>query len=110
VLSVTKRKLADDGSELDRDQRNADYLARIGVASDAAKWVCAADKLHNANAILADLRRTVEPATVWSRFGGGRDGTIAYYRSVLARLEESGFAAPIMPELRATVAALSAAP
>src|SRR6185503_18711570 len=30
VLAVTKRKLDDDGNELDRDERNADYLARLG--------------------------------------------------------------------------------
>lgn len=110
VLAVTKRKHADDGSELERDQRNTDYLDRIGRASDSAKWVCAADKLHNASATLADLRRTVEPGTVWSRFGGGRDGTVAYYQAVLHRLEESGFAAPIMGELRATITTLTAAP
>jgi (p)ppGpp synthase/HD superfamily hydrolase len=110
VLSVTKRKLDDDGNEMDRDERNADYIARVGDATEAAKWVCAADKLHNANATLADLRRTMEPATVWSRFAGGRDGTIAFYRAVLDRLRATGFTAPIMDELAAAVAMLAATP
>lgn len=110
VLSVTKRKLDDDGNEMDRDERNMDYIARIGDASESAKWVCAADKLHNASATLADLRRTMEPATVWSRFGGGRDGTIAFYRAVLERLRATGFTAPIMDELAAAVTTLAAAP
>lgn len=110
VLSVTKRKLDDDGNEMDRDERNGDYVARIGAASDAAKWVCAADKLHNASATLADLRRTVEPATVWSRLGGGQVGTLAFYRAVLDRLRSTGFAAPIMPELEAAIDALAGMP
>lgn len=110
VLSVTKRKLDADGNEMDRDERNADYLERIGGATDPAKWVCAADKLHNVNATLADLRRTMEPSTVWSRFAGGRDGTIAFYRAVLERLRGTGFSAPIVDELAAAVEALAAAP
>jgi len=110
VLSVTKRKLDADGNEMDRDERNADYLERIGGATDPAKWVCAADKLHNVNATLADLRRTLEPATVWSRFAGGRDGTIAFYRAVLERLRGTGFSAPIIDELAAAVETLAATP
>jgi (p)ppGpp synthase/HD superfamily hydrolase len=110
VLTVTKRKVDDDGNEMDREERNADYLKRLGDAGDSARWVCAADKLHNANTILADLRRTMEPATVWNRFGSGREGTIAWYRDVASRLSEVGFGAPIMAELRAAVAALEAAP
>lgn len=110
VLSVTKRKLDADGNEMDRDERNADYLERIGSATDPAKWVCAADKLHNVNATLADLRRTMQPSTVWSRFAGGRDGTIAFYRAVLERLRGTGFSAPIIDELDAAVAALATTP
>ncbi len=110
VLSVTKRKLDADGNEMDRDERNADYLKRIGGATDSAKWVCAADKLHNVNATLADLRRTMEPSTVWSRFAGGREGTIAFYGAVLERLRGTGFSGPIMDELSAAVEALAATP
>lgn len=110
VLSVTKRKLDGDGNEMDRDERNVDYIARVGDATDAAKWVCAADKLHNANATLADLRRTMEPATVWSRFAGGREGTIAFYRAVYDRLRGTGFSAPIMDELGGAVEQLATTP
>ena len=46
----------------------------LATASDAARWVCAADKLHNASSILADLRRTIDPNSVWSRFTGGKGG------------------------------------
>ena len=110
VLAVTKRKLDNDGNEMDRDERNADYLARIAIADDSARWVCAADKVHNGNATLADLRRTMDPNSVWVRFTGGRGATIAWYRAVYDRLSDSGFSAPIMTELLATVEQLEAAP
>jgi (p)ppGpp synthase/HD superfamily hydrolase len=109
VLAVTKRRSDDDGMEFSRDEARADYLARLGAASDAARWVCAADKVHNAGSILADLRRTIDADTVWGRFSGGRDGTLQWFRSVHTRLQALGFTAPIMSELDALVSALDAA-
>ena len=110
VLSVTRRRLDDDGVEMSRDDVRDDYLARIGAASEAARWVCAADKVHSAGTILADLRRTIEPATVWMRGGVGRDGTLHWYRAVHDRLLAVGFTAPIMDELQTMVTELDAAP
>jgi (p)ppGpp synthase/HD superfamily hydrolase len=108
VLAVTKRRLDDAGNEMDRDQRTADYVARLGSADARAWWVCAADKLHNGNATLADLRRTMDSGSVWNRFSGGRAGTVAMYRTVHDRLVALGFDAPIMEELGAMVAQLEA--
>ncbi len=99
VLAVTYRRLDDVGVELSGDDRKEDYLARLATATDEAKWVCAADKVHNAATILADLRRTVDPDTVWNRFGGGRANVVRWYRAVYDRLREVGFDAPIMAEL-----------
>ena len=106
VLHVTKRQTDDEGVELNRDEQKEDYLARLSSASESALWVCAADKLHNANSILSDLRRTVEPDSVWSRFNAGKEGTVQWYRDVLARLETIGFSGPIVDELREAVVAL----
>ena len=106
VLRVTKRQSDDEGVELSRDEQKEDYLARLSSASEAALWVCAADKLHNANTILSDLRRTFEPDSVWSRFNAGKEGTVQFYRDVLDRLETIGFSGPIVDELREAVVAL----
>jgi (p)ppGpp synthase/HD superfamily hydrolase len=108
VLSVTYRRTDDDGVELSHDERRDDYLERLALASDSARWVCAADKLHNAGSLLADLRRTIDPATVWSRFSGGREPTIRWYRRVYDRLAEIGFTGEIMRELEPVVVALEA--
>jgi len=100
VLAVTQRTTDDEGVELSSEERKDDYLERLAQAGERARWVCAADKVHNGNSILADLRRTMDPDTVWSRFNAGREGTIRWYRRVYERLRGLGFDAPIMDELR----------
>jgi hypothetical protein len=100
VLAVTQRTSDNDGVEFSNEERKNDYLERLVHAGERARWVCAADKVHNGNSILADLRRTMDPDTVWNRFSGRREGTIRWYRRVYERLRELGFEAPIMSELR----------
>ncbi len=106
VLAVTNRRVDDDGVELSSEERKIDYLERLADANDAARWVCAADKVHNANSILSDLRRTGDPDSVWSRFNVGKSGTLKWYRDVLARLREVGFNEPILDELEEAVSGL----
>jgi (p)ppGpp synthase/HD superfamily hydrolase len=106
VLAVTYRRNDDDGVELSGDERKTDYLDRLADASEDARWVCAADKIHNASSIISDLARTVDPQTIWARFGGGRAATARWYRQVYERLDEVGFDAPIMKELNMVSAEL----
>jgi (p)ppGpp synthase/HD superfamily hydrolase len=100
VLAVTERRVDEEGIELSTEERKDDYLARLAAAPERARWVCAADKIHNGSTILADLNRTLDPDTVWSRFSVGRLGTVRFYRRVYDRLRELGFAGEIMDELR----------
>jgi (p)ppGpp synthase/HD superfamily hydrolase len=108
LLSVSMRTTDDDGVQLAPDEQREDLLERLGSASDRARWVCAADQLHDASTLLADLRRTIDPDTVWSRFAAGREQTARWYRRVYDRLKEVGFAAPIMAELLAVSGELEA--
>ncbi len=107
VLAVTYRRHDDDGIELSGDERRADYLERLAGANEEARWVCAADKLHNASSIISDVRRTVDPDSVWRRFNLGKAGTAQWYRDVYEKLREVGFDAPIMSELDAVTAELA---
>ena len=109
VLAVTQRQMDEEGIELSSEERKDDYLARLAAASESARWVCAADKIHNAGSILADLKRTLDPDTVWSRFSAGRVATVRWYRRVYERLREIGFDAPIMAELREVTEELESA-
>src|SRR5205085_124737 len=106
VLAVTHRTVDDGGTDLSSDERKDDYLERSIGASEAARWVSAADKRHNVGTSVADLQRTIDPMTVWGRFSVGREGTIRWYRRVYERLRELGFSASIMDELRRVVEAL----
>jgi (p)ppGpp synthase/HD superfamily hydrolase len=109
VLAVTQRQVDEEGIELSSEERKDDYLARLAAASESARWVCAADKIHNGSTILADLNRTLDPDTVWSRFNVGRIGTVRWYRRVYGRLRELGFDGAIMDELREVADELEAA-
>jgi len=98
VVAVTYRRQDEDGMEFSQEERRSDYLERLALAGEEARWICAADKIHNAASIITDLRRTVDPDTVWARFGG-KATTAEWYRQVYDRLKEVGFDAPIMNEL-----------
>jgi (p)ppGpp synthase/HD superfamily hydrolase len=106
VLAVTPRGIDDSGVELSPDERREDFLERLGHADNRARWVCAADMLHNASTILADLKRTIDAGTIWSRFAAGRDGTVRWFRRVHDRLLAVGFSAPIVQELDGAVRGL----
>jgi (p)ppGpp synthase/HD superfamily hydrolase len=71
-------------------KRKEDYLAHLRHPNTSAsiRLVSAADKLHNARTILSDYRRIGE--ALWTRFNGGRDGTLWYYRSVVDALRVNG--------------------
>ena len=59
--------------------RKEAYIAHLSEASPSVLLVSLADKIHNAASILRDLRN--EGNSVWSRFTGGKDGTLWYYRA-----------------------------
>ncbi|MGF1472335.1 MAG: HD domain-containing protein [Rubrobacteraceae bacterium] len=77
-------------------KRKEQYIEHLRHASPAARLVSAADKLHNARAILADLRSIGD--ALWDRFTGGRAGTLWYYRSLVEVLRETG-QGPLVEEL-----------
>ena len=100
TVSVAERQLDDYGVELSHDERKADYLNRLSLASEDALWVCAAHNLHNICSILSDVRRTAFPETVWGRFAAGKNGTVQLYANVAARLQDVGFRGKIVEELK----------
>lgn len=69
-------------------KRKEDYIAHVPAASPSVQLVSASDKLHNARAILRDYRRLEE--SLWSRFNGGKEGTLWYYRSLVTAFGQAG--------------------
>lgn len=62
-------------------ERKEKYIRHLKSADADTRLVSAADKLNNVRSILSDYRAIGE--SVWSRFAGGRDGTLWYYRTLL---------------------------
>lgn len=81
-------------------ERKEAHLAHLAVASASVRLVSAADKLHNARAITADYRLFGE--ALWSRFNGGRSGTLWYYRALVEAFRAAG-AGPLIEELARAV-------
>ena len=84
-------------------QRKEAYLAHLTHAEPDSLLVSAADKLHNARAILGDLRVVGE--AVFERFTAGRDGTLWYYGR-LAQIFQARLPGPLADELARTVATM----
>lgn len=88
------------GAEWSWKERKRRYIDHVRTAPAEVRLVSLADKLHNARALLLDYREVGED--LWSRFHGGRDGTLWYYRS-LRDAYGSDEASPLLLEFQRTV-------
>ena len=90
-------------------ERKQEYIKRLKDEPLDIVLVSAADKLHNARAILTDYRQIGDK--LWPRFNAGRKGTLWYYNKLSKvigkRLRKS--APQLANELKATVDALNKA-
>lgn len=100
----------DPAQKLSWDERKQAYLDGLVSESAEVLLVSLADKLHNATAILRDLRSPVGIA-VFDRFKVGPKTTIGYYTRLVdvfdaqsSKLGDGGLA--LLKELRITVAAI----
>jgi len=83
--------------------RKKQYVAHIRRASDDVRLVSCSDKLHNARAIVADLR--VIGTAVFERFTGQRKGTLWYYDALVTAFSDAG-PRDLAAELSRTVAVM----
>lgn len=94
------KALAGSDREADWLRRKLAYLAHLAQADADVLLVSSCDKLHNARAIVEDLR--VHGEMLFDRFTAGKDGTLRYYASLAAIFTER--LAPAAPALARTVA------
>jgi (p)ppGpp synthase/HD superfamily hydrolase len=85
------------------EKRKATYIAHLQSASESVKLVSAADKLHNARAVLADLREHGDK--VFDRFNKSKDETLWYYHRLASTFREV-LPGQLSDELHRTVRAL----
>jgi (p)ppGpp synthase/HD superfamily hydrolase len=69
-------------------ERKQQYIQHARAFGPASLRVSAADKVHNAYAILRDLRNMGEK--VWERFTATPDDVMAYYESLVRAYREAG--------------------
>ena len=81
-------------------ERKERYVAHLADAFPSVLLVSASDKLFNARAILQDFREIGD--AVWSRFTGGKDGTLWYYQALSDGFQAHG-SMPLHRELERTV-------
>lgn len=101
VLGCSDSTAEDRKDKLPYAERKATHIAYLREASDDVLLVTAADKLHNARAIQADLM--IDGPGMLARFNGEPDQILAYYRSVLDVLESRGIAPVLVVPMRHTV-------
>lgn len=108
IALMASERRATDGIELSAEERRNEWLDRLGSASPEGRMLAAAEALHGAGTLLADLRRTMDASSVWSRVPGGRETAIETYQRLCDRLSELDPRAPILDELLDIVSALNA--
>lgn len=91
------------GKKPDWTQRKEAYLEHLAHSDPDTLLVSAADKLHNARAILADQRSIGD--AVFGRFNAGKDKTLWYYER-LAEVFQEKLPGPLTKELARTVEAM----
>jgi (p)ppGpp synthase/HD superfamily hydrolase len=69
-------------------ERKRQYVAHARTLPPSSLRVSAADKVHNAYAILRDARNTGE--RVWERFSASPDDIVAYYQALVRAYREAG--------------------
>ncbi|MDQ3546913.1 MAG: HD domain-containing protein [Verrucomicrobiota bacterium] len=74
-------------------ERKEKYIAHLESASVSTRLVSAADKLHNSQAIVHNLRE--DGAEIWQRFKGGKEGALWYYRALVTAFRKHGDSALI---------------
>ena len=86
VMGVTDSTTSDPALKKPWEERKRAYLDHLKEAPPDIRLVSAADKVHNARSINADLR--THGAEVWDRFKGGREGSLWYYRELVRALRD----------------------
>ncbi len=84
-------------------ERKLAVIQKVALASKSEHKILLADKLHNLRTIRNAVKRYGE--SVWQRFKGGREGSLWYYRELLASFRARGNH-PYLDEMESALEAL----
>jgi len=105
VESCSDSTAANPSEKLPWRERKDKYLEHLQSANEDTLLVSAADKLHNARAILSDYRKVGEK--VWKRFNAPKKDQLWYYNELVNTLQKTAAPKTLVKELRRVVEELS---
>jgi len=86
-------------------ERKEEYIAHLnGGVTSSVLLVSSADKLHNARTILSDYRKLSD--SLWTRFKGGKEGVLWYYRALTNTYQHLNANSSIVDELDRVVTSI----
>jgi (p)ppGpp synthase/HD superfamily hydrolase len=101
VESCSDSTAANPSEKLPWRERKDKYLEHLQSANEDALLVSAADKLHNARAILSDYRELGEK--LWPRFNAPKGDQLWHYGALVEVLEKTAAPKRLVNELRRVV-------
>ena len=104
VESCSDSTTSDPTKKLPWRERKDKYLAHLQSANEDALLVSAADKLHNARAILSDYRELGEQ--LWPKFNAPKEDQLWHYGALVEVFEKTAAPKRLVKELRRIVAEL----
>jgi len=104
VESCSDSTASDPKKKLPWRKRKRNYLAHLRKANEDTLIVAAADKLHNARAILSDYRALGKRREqLWRRFNAPKKDQLWYYGALVATLREAHAPKVLVSELERVV-------
>ena len=104
VESCSDSTVSDPTKKLSWYDRKEEYLAHLRSTNNKdALLVAAADKLHNARAILSDYREV----KLWERFNAPKEDQLRYYGALVETLQSTAAPTVLVDELSRVVEELT---
>jgi (p)ppGpp synthase/HD superfamily hydrolase len=101
VESCSDSTVSDRTKKLPWRERKEKYLEHLRGANKDAVFIAAADKLHNARAILSDYRELGEQ--LWLRFNAPKNDQLWYYGEFVKSIRQTAAPKVIVDELERVV-------
>lgn len=103
VMAIVDAVTNDDA--LSWEDKKKKYIETVRAGGSEAKAVATADKIHNAESLIA--AHAAKGSAVWSHFNAGREKKLWFENAMLAMLEES-WDDPLVGEYKALVERMNA--
>jgi len=102
VMAIIASVTNDDS--LSWEEKKKKYIETVRAGSDGAKAVATADKIHNAQSLLAGAAK--QGSDVWKHFNAGREKKLWFENAMLSMLQET-WQHPLVAEYATLVAEMN---